>query len=95
LAIARALLAEPSVFLLDEPTSALDTLSERLIQETLQKVSAGRTTIIIAHRLATVRQCQRILVIRDGVIAQDGSYEELLRCAGLFQNLVQGQQLQG
>jgi len=95
LAIARALLAEPSVFLLDEPTSALDTLSEQLIQETLQKVSSGRTVIIIAHRLATVRQCQRILVIRDGAIAQDGSYEELLRCAGLFQNLVQGQQLHG
>jgi len=95
LAIARALLAEPSVFLLDEPTSALDTLSEQLIQETLHKVCVGRTMIIIAHRLATVQQCQRILVIRDGAIAQDGSYENLLQCAGLFQNLVQGQQLQG
>ncbi len=95
LAIARALLAHPSVFLLDEPTSALDTLSEQLIQETLQTVCAGRTTIIIAHRLATVRQCQRILVIREGAIAQDGTYEELVQSAGLFQNLVQGQQLQG
>jgi len=94
LAIARALLADPSFFLLDEPTSALDTLSEQLIQETLRQVSRGRTTIIIAHRLATVRQCQRILVIRDGAIAQDGTYDELVQRAGLFQNLVQGQQLQ-
>jgi ABC-type multidrug transport system fused ATPase/permease subunit len=95
LAIARALLADPSFFLLDEPTSALDTLSEQLIQETLRQVSRGRTTIIIAHRLATVRQCQRVLVVRDGVIAQDGTYEELVQRSGLFQNLVQGQQLQG
>lgn len=95
LAIARALLADPSIFLLDEPTSALDTLSEQLIQETLRQVSQGRTTIIIAHRLATVRQSQRILVIRDGGIAQDGTFEELLQSSGLFRNLVQGQQLQG
>jgi ABC-type multidrug transport system fused ATPase/permease subunit len=95
LAIARALLADPSFFLLDEPTSALDALSEQLIQETLRKVSRERTTIIIAHRLATVRQCQRILVVREGAIVQDGTYDELVRSPGLFQNLIQGQQLQG
>ncbi len=93
LAIARALLADPPVFLFDEATSALDTLSEQLIQETVRTVRSGRTAIIIAHRLATVRDCDRILVIDDGVVNQDGTYEDLISFPGLFRNLVQGQQL--
>ena len=93
LAIARAILADPPVFLFDEATSALDTLSEQLIQDTLKRVCNGRTSIIIAHRLATVRDCQRILVIRNGRILQDGSYETLIGTPGLFRELVEGQQL--
>lgn len=93
LAIARALLANPPVFLFDEATSALDTLSEQLIQETMKRVCAGRTAIIIAHRLATVRDCNRILVINNGTLEQDGSYDDLIARPGLFRELVQGQQL--
>lgn len=93
LAIARAILSNPPVFLFDEATSALDTLSEQLIQGTLQRVCAGRTSIIIAHRLATVRDCQRILVVRNGRIQQDGTYESLMSLPGLFRELVEGQQL--
>ena len=95
LAIARALLANPAVFLFDEATSALDTLSEKLIQDTMHRVCAGRTAIIIAHRLATVRDCDRIIVVSNGRIEQDGSYDELMSAPGLFQELVQGQQLKG
>jgi ABC-type multidrug transport system fused ATPase/permease subunit len=93
LAIARAILADPPVFLFDEATSALDTLSEQLIQDTLKRVCNGRTSIIIAHRLATVRDCQRILVVRNGRILQDGSYDTLIGTPGLFRELVEGQQL--
>ena len=93
LAIARALLAEPPVFLFDEATSALDTLSEQLIQETMRRVCAGRTAIIISHRLATVRDCDRVLVINHGSVEQDGTYETLMAAPGLFRDLVQGQQL--
>jgi len=95
LAIARALLPNPPVFLFDEATSALDTLSEQLIQETMRRVCAGRSAIIIAHRLATVRDCHRILVINKGRVEQDGSYDELINAPGLFRELVQGQQLKG
>ena len=93
LAIARAILANPPVFLFDEATSALDTLSEQLIQDTLKRVCHGRTSIIIAHRLATVRDCQRILVVRQGRILQDGTYDALIATPGLFRELVEGQQL--
>jgi ABC-type multidrug transport system fused ATPase/permease subunit len=95
LAIARALLANPPVFLFDEATSALDTLSEQLIQDTMRRVCAGRTTLIIAHRLATVRDCDRVLVVKNGRLEQDGTYQELMARDGLFRDLVQGQQLQG
>lgn len=93
LAIARAILSNPPVFLFDEATSALDTISEQLIQDTLKQVCVGRTSIIIAHRLATVRDCQRILVVRNGQIQQDGSYDSLVTIPGLFRELVDGQQL--
>ena len=93
LAIARALLAEPQCFIFDEATSALDTLSEQLIQEAFEKNLGGRTVIFIAHRLATVKNCDRILVIADGRIAQDGRYDDLVAQPGLFQDLVHGQTL--
>lgn len=84
LAIARALLASPSHFIFDEATSALDTVSEKNIQETLAKILPGHTAIIIAHRLATIRHCERILVLSEGRIVQDGTYDELLREEGPF-----------
>ena len=93
LAIARALLSEPQCFIFDEATSALDTLSEQLIQEALDRNLGGRTVIFIAHRLATVKNCDRILVIADGRIAQDGTYAHLAGQPGLFQDLVRGQSL--
>jgi ABC-type multidrug transport system fused ATPase/permease subunit len=93
LAIARALLSEPECFIFDEATSALDTLSEKLIQDALEKNLGGRTVIFIAHRLATVKNCDRLLVIADGRVAQDGSYSQLLSQSGMFQDLVHGQSL--
>ena len=93
LAIARALLAEPDFFIFDEATSALDTVSEKLIQDALEKNLAGRTAIFIAHRLATVKTCDRIVVLDGGRIVQDGTYDELIARSGLFGDLVRGQQL--
>ncbi len=95
LAIARALLSNPPVMIFDEATSALDTISEQLINETMKGVCDGRTAIIIAHRLSTVRECDRILVVSRGRIEQDGSYDELMAEEGLFRDLVRGQRLQG
>lgn len=79
IAIARALLKNPPILILDEATSSLDATSEHLIQEALERLMHGRTTIIIAHRLSTVRSCNRIFVFDDGKIAEAGSHEELLR----------------
>jgi ABC-type multidrug transport system fused ATPase/permease subunit len=95
LAIARALLANPDYFIFDEATSALDTVSEQLVQQAMENCVAGRTALIIAHRLATVKNCDRILVASGGIISQDGSYDELLDQPGLFRDLVQGQVLRG
>ncbi len=92
LAIARALLADPQIFIFDEATSALDSLSERLIQDAVEKNLGSRTAIFIAHRLATVRNCDRILVLDGGCVIQDGAYDELSR-DGLFGELVRGQRL--
>jgi ABC-type multidrug transport system fused ATPase/permease subunit len=89
LAIARILLYNPPFFIFDEATSALDTLSERLIQEALQQSIQGKTAIFIAHRLATIKNCDRILVLQDGQIIQDGSYQALADQPGLFQQMLQ------
>ncbi len=93
LAIARALLAEPQFFIFDEATSALDTLSERLIQEALEQNLGEGTVIFIAHRLSTVKHCDRIVVLAGGRVVEQGSYDELMREHGLFAELVRGQQL--
>ncbi len=93
LAIARVLLADPPCFIFDEATSALDTLSEQLIQDALEKNVGGRTAIFIAHRLATVKNCDRIVVIAAGRVIQDGTYDELALQPGMFRDLVLGQQL--
>ena len=79
LAIARAILRDPALLLLDEATSALDAESEQLVQEALERVMPGRTTLIIAHRLATVRSADRILVLDGGRLVEDGTHETLSR----------------
>lgn len=81
-AIARALLRDPKILILDEPTSALDAASEKVIQESLEELMKGRTTFIIAHRLSTVRRADKILVFKDGQIAEMGKHEELIQKEG-------------
>jgi len=87
LAIARALYKDAPILILDEATSALDTVSERQVQEALQRLMAGRTTLIIAHRLSTVEHAHRIVVLEQGRIAEAGSHGELLDRMGLYQRL--------
>ena len=91
LAIARALLKDPPILILDEATSALDPLTESRVNLALDEVMKGRTTFVIAHRLATVRNASHILVFRQGRIAESGTYEELKRRGGFFAELVQAQ----
>jgi subfamily B ATP-binding cassette protein HlyB/CyaB len=82
IAIARALITNPQILILDEATSALDYESERIIQSNMRKICQGRTVIIIAHRLAAVRNCHRIIAVSEGQIVEDGTHEELLRKKG-------------
>ena len=82
LSIARAILQNPQVLILDEATSALDNESEYLVQQSLQKLMEGRTTIVVAHRLSTIRRADRILFIRDGRITERGTHDELLALNG-------------
>ncbi|MBV9298936.1 MAG: ABC transporter ATP-binding protein [Verrucomicrobia bacterium] len=89
IAIARALLHNPDFLLFDEATSALDVVSERLVREALQRVLIGRTAIFIAHRLSTVKNCDRVLVIERGQIVQDGTFCDLSERAGLFRKMVE------
>jgi ABC-type multidrug transport system fused ATPase/permease subunit len=88
-AIARAILKDPTILILDEATSSLDSESEKLVQEALDGLMQNRTTIMIAHRLSTVRQADQILVIQDGVIIESGTHEALSQSEGLYQNLLE------
>ncbi|KAK9038353.1 hypothetical protein V6N11_023228 [Hibiscus sabdariffa] len=95
IAIARAMIKAPKILLLDEATSALDSESERIVQEALDKASAGRTTIIIAHRLSTIRYADLIAVVQDGQVIEIGSHDELMvNENGFYPMLVQLQQTQ-
>ncbi|KAH9865902.1 hypothetical protein IAQ61_008638, partial [Plenodomus lingam] len=92
--LARALVGAPALLLLDEFTSAMDGTSEAIVLENLRRSSAatGRTTIIIAHRLATVRDADRIIVLKDGVVEEDGQHESLMRTDGIYAELIRAQQ---
>jgi ATP-binding cassette subfamily B protein len=87
MAIARALLRDSPILLLDEATSALDAESERLVQEALERLMQDRTTLVIAHRLATVRAAERIIVMKDGRIVESGTHASLISQSGLYARL--------
>ena len=91
ISIARALLHNPNILILDEATASLDTETEKLIQDALQALSAGRTTIAIAHRLSTLRNANRLVVMDKGTIAEIGSHDELMEKKGIYYGLVMAQ----
>lgn len=93
LAIARAILKNPKILILDEATSSLDSANEALIQEALERIMKGRTTIVIAHRLSTVKNVDAILVLKDGVIVEQGTHSSLIEKKGLYRELVDKQEL--
>ena len=90
---ARAVLADPQILVMDEATSSVDTETEQQIQQALQRVLAGRIALVIAHRLSTVRQADRIIVLRDGAIAEHGSHAELMAARGHYFELYRQQSL--
>lgn len=95
-AIARAILKDPAILLLDEATSALDTASEKLVQEALNGLMEGRTTVIVAHRLSTIRNANMIAVLQDGKLCEVGSHEDLIRTPrSAYSQLVRLQQHEG
>ena len=91
LSIARVILKDPKILILDEATSALDSITENAIQEALEALMEGRTSIVIAHRLSTILKADRILVVKDGQIAESGTHEELLARGGTYRELYETQ----
>ena len=87
IAIARTLITDPRILIFDEATSALDYESERVIQQNMKQIAGGRTVFIIAHRLSTVRNCDRIITIERGRIVEDGTHDELIRSNGRYAKL--------
>ncbi len=91
IAIARVILKDPQILILDEATSHLDAQSEALIQDALENVMKGRTSLVIAHRLSTILSADRILVIDDGTLVEQGSHSELMAIDGLYADLYRTQ----
>jgi ATP-binding cassette subfamily B protein len=90
-AIARAVLKDPRILILDEATSALDAESEHLVREALDRLMKGRTTLVIAHRLSTVKGASRVVVLDGGAVVQSGTHAELVGEDGLYRRLVERQ----
>ncbi len=90
-AIARAILADPRILLLDEATSALDAENERLVNEALERLMVGRTSLVIAHRLSTVRHADAILVLNHGKVVERGTHEDLMELGGTYRLLAETQ----
>ncbi len=91
LSIARAVLKNPEILILDEATSALDTESEKLVQDALNKLLVGRTSVIIAHRLSTIQGADKIIVVAEGRIAEQGTHDELIAMGGIYAHLIEMQ----
>ena len=92
ISIARAILKNPPILILDEATSALDTESEKLVQEALEKLMQDRTSLVVAHRLSTIRNADLICVLQDGQIVEQGTHEELMKLSGHYRRLIEMQQ---
>ena len=91
ISFARALLANPRILILDEATSNIDTETEKLVQEGIEKILHGRTSFVVAHRLSTIRDCDKIMVINNGEIEEVGNHEELLKKKGSYYELYMSQ----
>ncbi len=91
IAIARAIIKNPEILLLDEPTSALDTESESLVQQALENFMQDKTTLVIAHRFSTIKNADRVLVVDQGEIVEQGTHQELLERRGAYYRLCKNQ----
>jgi len=87
ISIARAILNDPAILILDEATSALDSESEKLVQDALDNLMRGRTSIVIAHRFSTIQKADHIVVLRDGEIVEEGNHDSLIKTNGLYKKL--------
>ena len=90
IAIARAIMKNPSLLILDEATSALDVQNEKIVQESLDKIMEGKTSVIVAHRISTIKDADQIVVFNEGQIVEKGTYAELNAMKGLFYKLERG-----
>jgi subfamily B ATP-binding cassette protein MsbA len=93
IAIARAILKNPAILILDEATSALDSESEKLVQDALDRLMTNRTAIVIAHRLSTIRKADKIIVLQEGKIMEEGNHETLIALNGAYARFVELQNL--
>jgi len=91
ISIARVILKDPKILILDEATSALDSISENAIQDALELLMEGKTSIVIAHRLSTILKADAIMVVKDGIIKEKGSHQELLAIDGVYKELYETQ----